>query len=404
MATERLYYHDSYCRTFTARVVERLKVAERPAVVLDRTAFYPTSGGQPHDTGFLNGVAVVEVVEREADGAVVHLLAGPLERDEVGGEINWARRFDLMQQHTGQHILSAVFGEALAAETASVHFGADYATIDLDKAPLTPEDLERVEEAANAVLWENRPVSARFVERAELATLPLRKPPAVSGPIRIVQVSGLDWSPCGGTHVRASGEIGLIKIVRAERRGTETRAEFLCGARALADYRVKNRAVLDLALRLSVGHWELAEAVSRLEGENKALRKERDDLCDELLSSEAAALLAGAEERAGVRVVRRAFSGREAKSVRALASRLAEGESCLALLGSAGEKATLVFARSGDLALDVRPLLDAACAVVGGRGGGQPGFAQGGGPQVERLDEALEAAYRAWSSMGEEDL
>jgi alanyl-tRNA synthetase len=404
MTTERLYYHDPYRRTFTARVLERLEIDGRPAVVLDRSAFYPTGGGQPHDTGSLNGVAVADVVERETDKAVVHLLAGPLERDGVDGEINWARRFELMQQHTGQHILSAVFGEVLAAETVSVHFGADYATLDLDKAPLTEEDLERVEEAANAVVWENRPVSARFVEQAELATLPLRKPPAVSGPIRIVEVAGLDWSPCGGTHVRASGEVGLIKIVRAERRGAETRAEFLCGARALADYRAKNRAILDLALHLSVGYRELAEVVSRLEGENKALRKERDNLRDELLSSEAAALLAGAEERDGIRVVRRAFSGREAKSVRALASRLAEEESCLALLGSAGEKATLIFARSDDLALDVRPLLNAACAVVGGRGGGQPGFAQGGGPQVGRLDEALEVAYRAWLSTREEDL
>lgn len=399
MTTERLYYRDPYLRKFTARVVERGELNGLPAVVLDRSAFYPTGGGQPHDTGHLNGAAVVEVVEREEDKAVVHLLEKQVEQDEVSGEIDWPRRFDLMQQHSGQHILSAAFDMVLKAETVSVHFGEDCATVDLDRA-LTPQEMEMVEREANAVVWENRPVTARFVGEVELASMPLRKQPSVSGPVRIVEVSGLDWSPCGGTHVAHSAEIGLIKLLRAERRGAETRVEFLCGGRALADYRAKNRAVLELAAHLSVGHGQLAEAVSRLEEECKALRKERDALRDELIPIEAAAMLNAAEERGGVRVVRKAFLGREARSLRLLASCLAGQGRCLALLGSTGEKASLVFARSEDLTLDVRPLLSAACAVVGGKGGGQPGFAQGGGPQVERLEEALEAAYRAWSGAG----
>jgi alanyl-tRNA synthetase len=396
MTTERLYYQDSYQRSFSAHVVERLEVGGQPAAVLDRSAFYPTSGGQPHDTGSLSGAQVLDVIEREGDKAVIHVLAAPLDEMTVKGEIAWPRRFDHMQQHTGQHVLSAVFTQTLGAETVSVHIGDDYATLDLDRAPLRQEELDQVEQAANAVIWEDRPVIVRIVDEAELSALPLRKRPTVTGPIRIVEVSGLDWSPCGGTHVRVTGEIGLIKLIRAERRGEETRIEFLCGGRALADYRAKNQAVLDLALHLSVGYRELGDAVARLEEEARAMRKERDALRESALAYEARALLAEAEERGGVRVVRRVFAGRDAASLRGLASQLIKMGPALALLGGSGEKATLIFACSPDLPLDVRPLLNEACALVGGRGGGNPNFAQGGGPDVGHLDEALEVAYRAW--------
>jgi len=235
--TERLHYDDAYLLRFSARVVEHTQWEGRPAVVLDRTAFYATGGGQPHDTGILDGVGVVDVVERESDGAVVHVLAAPLPPGtvDVEGEVDRARRLDLTRQHTGQHIISAAFVEVLGANTVSFHLSADYATIDLDRSPLTAEDLARVEDLANEVVMENRPVISRFVSRDELPALTLRKPLAHAGPVRIVEVPGFDCSACGGTHVRATGELGLIKLVRAERRGTESRVEFLCGGRALAD-------------------------------------------------------------------------------------------------------------------------------------------------------------------------
>ena len=391
----RLYYADAYLREFDARVIEQLTWDGKPAVVLERTAFYPTSGGQPHDTGTLNGVKVVDVVERESDGAVVHVLAGELQGDAVHGEIDWARRFDLMQQHTGQHILSQAFTTALQADTVSFHLGVEVTTVDLNRAPLSEEQLDKAEALANEVVFSNRPVRARFVGREELATLPLRKLPQVARPIRIVEIADFDWSPCGGTHCRRTGEVGLIKIVRAERRGAETRVHFLCGGRALADYRRKNRLVLDLAARFSVGDWELADAVERLSDEARASRKQVRVLREQLLDYEAAALIAGAEKLGGAQVVRQAYTDRTVDEIRHLAQRLTAEPGVIALLGrgSVGGKAQFVFARSADLPHDMNVLLRTACQTVGGGGGGRPNFAQGGGPDGARVEEALAAAW-----------
>ena len=392
----RLYYAEANLREFDARVIERLTWNGRPAVVLERTAFYPTSGGQPHDTGTLNGVEVVDAVEREADGAVVHVLAGELQGDAVHGEINWVRRFDHMQQHTGQHVLSQAFTTALGADTVGFHLGAEVSTVDLNRAPLSEEQIDRAEALANEVVFDDRPVDARFVDREELAALPLRKPPQVTGPIRIVEVAGFDWSPCGGTHCRRTGEIGVIKVVRVERRGAETRVHFLCGRRALADYRRKNHLVLDLAARFSVGDWELAGAVERLSEEARANRKQAQALQGQLLDYEAVALIAGAETLAGARVVRRVYADRTVDEIRHLAQRLTAGPGVIALLGlgSTGEKAQFVFACSADVPHDMNALLRAACQAVGGGGGGRPNFAQGGGPDGTRAEEALDVAWQ----------
>jgi alanyl-tRNA synthetase len=391
----RLYYADAYLREFDARVIERLTWNSRPAVILESTAFYPTTGGQPHDTGTLNGVDVIDVVERESDGAVVHVLAGELQGDTVHGEIGWARRFDHIQQHTGQHILSQAFTVALAADTVSFHLGAEVSTVDLNRVSLSEDQLDKAEALANEVVFSDRSVRARFVDREELATLPLRQPPQVAGPVRIVEVAGFDWSPCGGTHCRRTGEVGLIKIVRAERRGAETRVHFLCGERALADYRRKNRLVLDLAARFSVGDWELTDAVERLSEEARANRKQVRAFQEQLLDYEAAALVAGAEKLGGARVVRRAYTDRTVDEIRHLAQRLTAEPGVIALLGqgSVGGKAQLVFARSADLPHDMNVLLRTACRAVGGGGGGRPNFAQGGGPDGARVEEALAAAW-----------
>jgi alanyl-tRNA synthetase len=272
--TRRLYFDDPYLTGFAALVVERLVHEGRPAVVLDRSAFYPSSGGQPHDTGRLNAIPVLDVVEREENGPVVHILAAALEAEQVEGEIDWPRRFDLMQQHSGQHILSAASLQLLGATTAGFHLAEEYATIDLDRAPLSIAQLAEVEELANSVVVQNRPVVARFVVDEELRGLPLRKPVNHSGPVRVVQMGAFDCSACGGTHVRATGEIGLIKITRAERRGTETRLEFLCGRRALRDYDAKNALLTGLAAEFTVGYWEVPDMVHRLAGELQQARRD----------------------------------------------------------------------------------------------------------------------------------
>lgn len=406
--TERLYYTDSYCTQFSARLIEQLAWDGHPAVVLDRTAFYPTSGGQPADRGTLGEVAVLDVAVREEDGEIVHVLSGDPsgfpkpEGSEIEGEVDWPRRFDHMQQHTGQHILSAAFEHILDAETVGFHLGAETCTVDVvvdGVAHLDSIAVESVEELANRVIWENRQVSAYFVGADELAALPLRRPPAVEGLVRIVEIAGpstlrlrsgqagsersFDVNPCGGTHVARTGEIGLIKIVRLDYRGDETRVEFLCGGRALHDYRAKNAMANRLAGLLTVGHWELDQAVERLQGEAKRLRQHLRRAQKRLLKAEAAELAQTAVAHGPYRVVWQVWGGREPGELRALARELTQQFDVVALLVGIGERAHLCFACAEGLDLDVALLLREACAQLGGKGGGQPQLAQGSAPTTD---------------------
>ncbi|RLC97491.1 MAG: alanyl-tRNA editing protein [Chloroflexi bacterium] len=388
--TERLYYTDSYCVRFSGRIVEQLTWEGHPAVVLDRTAFYPTSGGQPSDRGTLGGVAVLDVVVREEDGAIVHILSGvdlldfpKPERSQVEGLVDWPRRFDHMQQHTGQHILSAAFEQVLDADTVGFHLGAETSTVDINVPRLDPTLAAKVEELSNRVVWENRQVSVRFVGPDELAALPLRRPPTVEGPVRIVEIVNFDLNPCGGTHVARSGEIGLIKIVRLDYRGNETRVEFLCGGRAWRDYRDKNAMTTRLSGLLTVGHWELAQAVERLQGEAKHLRQELRRVRKRSLKMEAAELAKAAVARGPYRVVWRVWEGREPGELRSLVQELARNSDVVALLAGVGERAHLCFACAEGLDLDVASLLREACSRLGGKGGGQPRLAQGSAPVTD---------------------
>ncbi len=400
--TERLYYLDPYRLEFETSVVERIIVGAKPGVILESTCFYPASGGQPHDEGSLNDVPVINVFERE-DKAIVHVLATELSEHLVHGVIDWETRFDHMQQHTGQHILSQAFLEILRAETVGFHLGKEASTIDVDKVPLAVSQLDRVEDRTNEIVFANRPVKTYLATETELAVLPLRKLPTVEMPIRIVEVEDFDYSSCGGTHCRRTGEVGLIKITRVERRGQDTRVEFLCGGRALADYRSKNRTVNDLSNQFSVGTWELAEAVERLADEAKSSKRELNAAKNQLLDYEAAELLADSEQHSDIHVVRKIFTDRRGEDVRRLALRLMESEGRVALLGLAGEKAQLFFACSADLPYDMNDLLKKACRVVGGGGGGQRDFAQGGGPDGSKVEEALDIARERLLDTGQQD-
>ncbi len=393
MKTNRLYYHNAYLKTFGAHIIERIAHAGQPAVVLDQTALYPTGGGQPHDTGKLNSVQVTDVIEREADGAVLHLLAGELGDNQVNGEIDWIRRFDHMQQHSGQHILSQAFIQIAQAETVGFHLGQDNVTIDLDHADLSPATIQQVEDMANQIVFEDRPVTARFVTPGELEHLPLRKPPKAERDIRVVQIEGFDWSACGGTHVSSAGQIGLIKIIRLERRGKETRVEFCCGQRALADYDRKNEMLAQVAAGLSVGYWELDKAVSRLLAENKEARKKLAEAEGKLMLYEASELAAQAQEAGPFKLVAHAWAERDAAALRLMAKKIIEQPKRIALLGSGGaERSALVFARSPDVEADMAAWLRQAASRLGGKGGGQSELAQGGsGPaSIEQVQAALD--------------
>jgi len=233
--TERLYYTDPYTTEFDAHIVGAEAHEGRPAVVLDRTAFYPTSGGQPFDTGQLGGVAVVDVVDRD-DGTILHVIERELQAGPVRGRIDWTRRFEHMQQHTGQHVLSAAFERVVGARTESFHLGSVSSTIDLGRM-VSAGEIDRAEDEANRVVWEDRPVTIRFADAEEAAKLPLRKEPARTGRLRLIDVENFDISACGGTHVARTGAIGMIAIAGSERVRGGTRVEFLCGVRALRGYR-----------------------------------------------------------------------------------------------------------------------------------------------------------------------
>jgi alanyl-tRNA synthetase len=394
--TERLYYSDSYLRTFEARVVARLEAHGQPAVILNRTAFYPEGGGQPSDRGVLNRVEVVEVQTRETDGEVLHILSAPLAEEAVTGVVDHTRRFDLMQQHTGQHILSQAFIHTANAETVSFHLNPDpnegALTIDLNQAALTPAEIDRAEEFANTVVVENRAVRARFVSTEELPALPLRKPPQVDQAIRIVEIEGFDWSACGGTHVARTGEIGIIKIVKAEKRGAETRVEFRCGHRALIDYRRKHQLISQAASDLSIGFWELDQAIGRMQAEARAARKQLMDAEARLQQVEARELLNSIEPRGDFGLIAQTWLNRDAAYLKRMGSLLVAQPRTVALLGATGQSLALVFARSKDLSIDLAALLKTAAARLGSRGGGAPDFAQAGGPAVS--EEQLAATIR----------
>jgi alanyl-tRNA synthetase len=393
MTTKRLYYADSYTLSFEADVLEITTHADRPALVLDRTYFYPEGGGQPADRGTLNGVRVLDVQVRPADRAVLHVLEAPLAAQRVTGEIDGERRRDFRLHHSGQHILSQALERAAAAHTLSVHMSESSMTIDVDRTDIALEEWEAVENLANRIVLEDRPVRAWFPSPKELETLNIRKLPEVEGKVRVVDVGGFDITACGGTHVARTGEIGVIKIVKAERRGESTRLEFKCGERALRDYRTKNDLANRLAAALTVGYWEVPEAVARLQEQNRALQSEVKALRERLAAYEAAALLSEAAQRGNYRLLARAFA-RSADEVRLLAQALAAESGVVALLGAAGEKAQLIFARSADVSVDVQPLLKKALELIGGRGGGRPNLAQGGGvsADLDQVQAAIDAA------------
>jgi alanyl-tRNA synthetase len=396
MTTERLYYDDAYTLHFEANVLEVTTHAQQPALVLDRTYFYPEGGGQPSDRGTLNGVRVRDVQTRPSDRAVLHVLESPLTAQRVIGEIDGERRRDLRSHHSGQHVLSQALERVAQARTLSVHMSETSMTIDVDRVNIAPETWEAVEALANQIVLEDRPVRAWFPTPEELVALNLRKLPEVDGKVRIVDVGGFDITACGGTHVARTGEIGIIKVVKAERRGETTRLEFKCGARALRDFQAKNEVINRLMAALTVGYWELPETVARLQEQNRALQSELRAAREQLAVYEAASLLASASSHGAYRLVARAFA-RSADEVRSLAQALVAESGVVALLGAAGEKAQLIFARSADVSLDVVPLLKKALEQLGGRGGGRPNMAQGGGASAD-LDQ-VQAAINAALTM-----
>jgi len=408
--SDRLYYSDPFLRTFTATVsaVREPSTAEPGSLwqtCLDRSAFYPTSGGQPFDTGLLRTLSAggahinipVDQVEEDDAGIVWHFLQQPLAAGtQVEGHIDWTRRFDHMQQHTGQHLLSAVFARELQAHTVSFHLGEKSSTIDLATPALAHHSLERVERIANEVIGDNRPVTISYASRAEaeamLARGELRKLPDREGAIRVIEIADLDRNACGGTHVRATGQIGGLLIRRIEKVSRGVRVEFVCGLRAVRAARADAAILTEAAGLLSSGAPELPTLIKQMLADTKTAAKERHRLRDELAAYQAAEIVAEAAVENGIRFIVHGWKDRDHDFVKLLASRAtAAAASTAVFLRAEDTEPTRVFlARSSDLKFNCGHILKDALSALGLRGGGSPDLAQG---EVPAKDEpALRAA------------
>jgi alanyl-tRNA synthetase len=393
MITTRLYYDDSYLTEFSAHVVETREEGRR--VYLDRTPFYPASGGQPNDLGEIAGVPVADVIDEEK--RIAHLLAAPVEGPGVTGRIDWPRRFDHMQQHTGQHLLSAVLGMLYGARTVGFHLGAGSAAIDLDLPSLGPDEVARAERRANEIAAENRPVTVSYEEAARATGL--RRASEREGMLRIVSIADLDRSACGGTHVRSTGQIGGLLLRRIEKVSRGVRVEFVCGMRAVRAARADAVLLTEASALLSIGAPELPGAVRRLLAEARTGLRERQRLLEELALLEAAQLARETPLEDGLRLIVREWRERGPEAVRLLASRTAAAAPATAAIFSAGQSdpARVFVARSRDLNFDCGRILREALAQLGLRGGGSPDMAQGEVParELAALRNAVAAAMRA---------
>jgi alanyl-tRNA synthetase len=395
--SHRLYYADPSLAVFDAHVSDIREVSRTQGrslwqISLDRSAFYPTSGGQPHDTGLLtatsSGGAVLEApvlaVEEDEQGEVWHTTQKPLlAGTAVRGYIDWSRRLDHMQQHSGQHLLSAVVYRQLGVATLSFHLGEMTSSIDLAREAISPDELERVEDAVNEIIAENRVVTMRTISSGEatmlLAAGTLHKLPDREGDIRLIEIDEIDLNACGGTHVRATGEIGGLLIRGTERVRGGLRVEFVCGLRAVVTARRDLATLTRAATALSVGRLDLGEAVDRLLAENKAAHKAQQKLIEELAGYHAASLLLEQPLEEGGRLIRRTFTGHDAAYLKLLASRLtaSASQTCVLLAATQEEPARVVLAASADTKIDCGTLLREALGVYGARGGGSAGMAQG---------------------------
>jgi alanyl-tRNA synthetase len=396
--TTRLYYNDSFLYDFDAEVREVVE-GPRPGLILDRTAFYPTSGGQVFDTGWISSEAnpklrVTEVADSE-DGRVIHYLEAPLQElkpgSRVRGEIDPTRRRDHMQQHSGQHVLSAAFVRLYGMATVSFHMADDYCSIDLDTPALTREQVEGAERLANEIILENRAVDIRFVTHEAAGKLGLRKlPPTERDELRLIDIRDFDLTACGGTHVAHTGQIASILLRKFEKVRQGWRVEFVAGLRAVATARRDFTTLTETAALFSAHIYDVPQQARKTLDEIKSLHRRYEQSQEELAAAYAAVLLADARETNGRRIVVRALSDRDLNFVKLLAQKLTRlSPNVIALLATTSPQPSIVFAQSTGQPFDMGALMKETMTKIGGRGGGSKDLAQGGIPNVEGIESTL---------------
>ena len=384
MKTNRGYATNAYQTDFEARVIDTKTINDRQGVILDRTFFYPTGGGQPHDTGTLQGIGVIDVIEE--DEAVIHVMEGKITTGKVTGKVDWKRRFDHMQQHTGQHVLSQAFLRVMGAETTGFHLGEEVTTIDLATSGLTWEAIHQVEDEANRVVFQNLPVRVHEATKETLSQFTLRKPPAVEGTIHILEVDHYDWSACCGTHVKSTGEIGLIKVVRFEKYKHGSRVTFLCGHRTLKAMQQKTEILETVSRRLTFAETDLVQGIERLLDQQKRLKK----LEKQLLIYEAAERASRARRIGELLFHHDLFTDRDVKSVQTLCRQMTGKPKTICLFGVKTDRATIILGQAEEGPLDLKSLISRISEWIKGKGGGNQRQIQVSGAETSRLAPAME--------------
>ena len=388
--TKRLYDLDSHQKEAQSLVLSCVPAGEQFDVVLDQTVFFPEGGGQPSDTGTLGGATVLHV--REEAGEIYHRVDRALAVGEtVTGTIDWARRFDLMQQHTGEHLLSFSFYDLFQASNVGFHLALDYATIDFDK-PVTREQIQEAELLANRFVWKNLPVQATFYEsEAEVAALPLRKhAEGLQPPIRIVHVEGADMCTCCAPHCYTTGEIGSVFVADASSYKGGTRITFFCGERALKLHRAQHDDLDAIARRFSCQREAAVSAVKKLSDDYGALKKSERELAKSLNGYMAAEFLQSAVSAGKYRVIAQLVSGVDGGRLKDLSQATCADKTLTLLLSETEERLSYVLATGANFPIDVSELMPAVNAALGGKGGGRGTLAQGTAPSVSGAKEALE--------------
>ena len=389
--TKRLYYENSYLTEFEAKVVEQFRKEDAFAIILDQTAFYPNSGGQMHDLGHLNNQPVLEVVEEGEE--VAHLVAEPLLSDLVFGKIDWTRRFDFMQQHTGFHILAQSFLRQLHADTIASHLGEKRDTIDVNLTDLTWEHVHQVEELANQIVLENRPVDCYWISRKDTENLALRKPPKfIDRPIRLIDVKDFDLDPCGGTHVRSTGEVGVIKILFWAKVRGNIRCTFVAGRRALQDYQKRVVIMQQLNQVLSATNDEIVAQAEGLKWGVKEKEKQIKKLQATLLEYETDQLVLQWQQQPQKLWIRE-FHDKSAQELRYLAIKVSKALPVVAVFYNSATPAFLVIARSETLAVDLQPIIPQLMSVLSAKGGGKSGFVELNQFDAKQLPQALQLLH-----------
>lgn len=384
----KLFYQDAYIKSFTAHVVTKGK----DYIVLDQTAFYPTGGGQPHDVGTIEKSVVLDV--EEVDGEVRHYLETELddENEAVSGVIDWDRRFDHMQQHAGQHILSAAFEQLFGYKTIGFHLGSELLTIDLDTDNLLESEVEKVEDLTNQIIIENRPIETKWVTEEDLANYDLRKETKVKEGIRLVIIPNFDYNGCGGTHPKSTGEVQAIKILDWEKQKKKIRVHFVCGNRVIKQLKQKNKVLLELTKLLNAPEIDMQQAVIRLLENVKTKEKELEQTLEALLYHEAKGLLGKSKRKMEKNIVSEVFHNRTIQELQKLARMIvAEKEETLVLFVSQNDnRLQLVCARGSEETVSMKKLIGNALTMINGKGGGSDSFAQGGGEALLSGEQMLE--------------